>query len=101
MAARFTPTYRYYVSKQHLDTYVILYKVFKVFFLKILNFNLQVSFGEPDYSILGEERKFKQLGTLPTPYGAIRMDLHYRTNMVILPSLIEIKSTQPQPIIKG
>lgn len=85
MAARFTPTYRYYVSKQHLDTYVILYKV---------------SFGEPDYSILGEERKFKQLGTLPTPYGAIRMDLHYRTNMVILPSLIEIKSTQPQPIIK-
>lgn len=60
-----------------------------------------MSLGEPDYSILGEERKFRQLGTLPTPFGAIRMDLHYRTNMVILPALVTMENTAPQAIVRG
>lgn len=46
--------------------------------------------GEPDLSLLGDEVKYKRLGYLPSPFGTLSVDLHYRTKMVI----------QPQPYVE-
>ncbi|KAI1731896.1 autophagy-related protein 13 like protein [Ditylenchus destructor] len=70
MAAHFTPAYRYYVRKQSPETFVIFYRVFE---------------GEPDLSLLGEGQKFRRLGYLPSPFGTLQTDLHYRTKMELLP----------------
>lgn len=75
LASRFTPTYRYYVKNQGPETFVIIYRVFE---------------GEPDLSILGEEVKYKRLGYLPSPFGTISVELHFRTKMEI----------QPQPFVE-
>ncbi|KAK5971967.1 hypothetical protein GCK32_015880 [Trichostrongylus colubriformis] len=56
---------RYYVKKQSCDTFVILYK-------------LGEGFSEID---LGSEAKRMELGRFPTPVGAFRLELAYRTQM--------------------
>uniref|UniRef100_A0A8L8JXS5 IRS-type PTB domain-containing protein n=1 Tax=Heligmosomoides polygyrus TaxID=6339 RepID=A0A8L8JXS5_HELPZ len=65
VAARMTPLHRYYVKKQSCDTFVILYK-------------LSEGFSELD---LGSEAKRLELGRFPTPAGAFRLELAYRTQM--------------------
>ncbi|VDO31313.1 unnamed protein product, partial [Haemonchus placei] len=65
VAARMTPLHRYYVKKQSCDTFVILYKLFE-------------GFSEID---LGSEAKRLELGRFPTPVGAFRLELAYRTQM--------------------
>uniref|UniRef100_A0A914MG19 Autophagy-related protein 13 n=2 Tax=Meloidogyne incognita TaxID=6306 RepID=A0A914MG19_MELIC len=74
VASRFTPAYRHYVRNQGPDTFIFCYKVFD---------------GEPDLSILGEETKYRRLGYLPSPFGAISVELYFRTKMEI----------QPQPFV--
>ncbi|VDL77630.1 unnamed protein product, partial [Nippostrongylus brasiliensis] len=65
VAARMTPLHRYYVKKQGEDTFVILYKI-----------------GEgPSELDLGSEAKRLELGRFPTPVGAFRLELAYRTQM--------------------
>lgn len=46
--------------------------------------------GEPDLSQLGDERKFKRLGQLSSPFGMVFVELHFRTKMEI----------QPQPFVE-
>ncbi|KAL7070469.1 hypothetical protein ACQ4LE_010571 [Meloidogyne hapla] len=74
VASRFTPAYRHYVRNQGPDTFIFCYKVFD---------------GEPDLSLLGEETKYRRLGYLPSPFGTISVELHFRTKMEI----------QPQPFV--
>ncbi|VDM63221.1 unnamed protein product [Angiostrongylus costaricensis] len=65
VAARMTPLHRYYVKKQSCDTFVILYK-------------LGEGLSELD---LGTEAKRLELGRFPTPAGAFRLEVAYRTQM--------------------
>lgn len=75
VASRFTPTYRYYVSNQGPETFIIMYLVYE---------------GEPDLTVLGDEVKHRQLGYLPSPFGTLSVELHFRTKMEI----------QPQPFVE-
>jgi hypothetical protein len=77
-ASRVTPTFRYYVKKQSPETFVILYRVYE---------------GEPDLSLLGEGQKCRRIGLLPSPFGAVNVDLHYRTRMEILPEPVVAENT--------
>uniref|UniRef100_A0A0K0DEY7 Autophagy-related protein 13 n=1 Tax=Angiostrongylus cantonensis TaxID=6313 RepID=A0A0K0DEY7_ANGCA len=65
VAARMTPLHRYYVKKQSCDTFVILYR-------------LGEGLSELD---LGTEAKRLELGRFPTPAGAFRLEVAYRTQM--------------------
>ncbi|KJH50959.1 HpcH/HpaI aldolase/citrate lyase family protein, partial [Dictyocaulus viviparus] len=65
VAARMTPLHRYYVKKQSCDTFVILYK-------------LGEGVSELD---LGTEAKRLELGRFPTPAGAFKLEVAYRTQM--------------------
>lgn len=82
-AARVTPTYRYYVRKQSPETFVILYRVFE---------------GEPDLDLLGEGQKYLRLGYLPSPFGSVNVDLHYRTRMEIVPAPYASSETKSERI---
>ncbi|KIH62142.1 hypothetical protein ANCDUO_07580 [Ancylostoma duodenale] len=73
VAARMTPLHRqvkyydctYYVKKQSCDTFVILYKL-----------------GEGASELdLGSEAKRIDLGRFPTPVGAFKLEVAYRTQM--------------------
>uniref|UniRef100_A0A914C2G9 Autophagy-related protein 13 n=1 Tax=Acrobeloides nanus TaxID=290746 RepID=A0A914C2G9_9BILA len=70
-AARVTPTYRYYARKQSPETFVIFYRVFE---------------GEPDLFLLGDDQRYVRLGSLPSPFGSLCVDLYYRTRMEIVPN---------------
>lgn len=67
VAARVTPMHRYYVRKQSAETFIILYRVYE---------------GEPTMD-LGEDSRKIRIGSLPSPFGAICVDLLYRTRMEI------------------
>uniref|UniRef100_F1L2U7 Autophagy-related protein 13 n=1 Tax=Ascaris suum TaxID=6253 RepID=F1L2U7_ASCSU len=66
-AARVTPTYRYYARKQSPETFIIIYRVCE---------------GEPKLDLGDEQRKFR-IGTIASPFGALCVDLAYRTRMEI------------------
>lgn len=65
VSARMTPMHRLYVKKQHLETFVIMYRVF-----------------ENDISSdMGKGKKTRKIGELVSKFGNISLDLHYRTSM--------------------
>ncbi|CAJ0929817.1 unnamed protein product, partial [Mesorhabditis belari] len=78
LAARMTPTHRYYVKKQGPETFVILYRI-----------------AEGASSLdLGSEMKTIRLGSLATQIGTFSLELNYRTRMEI-----EQKITSDSPIL--
>uniref|UniRef100_A0A1I7XIP8 PH domain-containing protein n=1 Tax=Heterorhabditis bacteriophora TaxID=37862 RepID=A0A1I7XIP8_HETBA len=67
VAARMTPLHRYYVKKQSADTFIILYKLCE---------------GQSTIE-LGSDAKRMELGRFPTPIGAFKLELAYRTQMEV------------------
>ena len=67
-AARLTPAYRYYARRQGPDSFILCYSLAQ---------------GLPDLSALGSEPQSLTLGVLPSPFGTLTLNLHYRTKMVL------------------
>jgi hypothetical protein len=42
--------------------------------------------GEPDLFLLGDDQRYVRLGSLPSPFGSLCVDLYYRTRMEIVPN---------------
>uniref|UniRef100_A0A183CFP9 HORMA domain-containing protein n=1 Tax=Globodera pallida TaxID=36090 RepID=A0A183CFP9_GLOPA len=57
--------------------------------------------GEPDLAQLGDEYKFKKLGQFPTPFGALFIELNYRTKMEIQPQPFVDEATMIQKVVNA
>ncbi|KAJ0183696.1 hypothetical protein K1T71_000119 [Dendrolimus kikuchii] len=67
--SRMTPAYKLSRS-QHKESYKISHKMYS---------------GDPNYNLLGEQRKTINVSELNTPIGTISIEVAYRTKMTILP----------------
>uniref|UniRef100_A0A0M3HXS4 Autophagy-related protein 13 n=1 Tax=Ascaris lumbricoides TaxID=6252 RepID=A0A0M3HXS4_ASCLU len=99
-AARVTPTYRYYARKQSPETFIIIYRALPETIrveiapritiemlnvcssLTCITLLIEVCEGEPKLDLGDEQRKFR-IGTIASPFGALCVDLAYRTRMEI------------------
>lgn len=99
-AARATPAYRYYARKQSPETFVIFYRVGLLLIKMFEDLLFKMFEGEPDLSLLGEERRPMRLGCLPSPYGSLNVDLYYRTRMEITPNT-RLETEMPKSQLKG
>jgi len=75
--SRVVPAYKY--SRMKGSDYQILYNVMS---------------GDPDYNRLGRECKIIKLGSVGTPFGAIRLEFGYRTKMAL-----SIESRPMNPVL--
>ncbi|XP_052276973.1 autophagy-related protein 13-like isoform X2 [Dreissena polymorpha] len=66
---RVTPAYKL-SRRQASNDYVICYRIY---------------LGEPHYMFLGEDTNKSKVGSVPTPFGTISINLCYRTKLLISP----------------
>ncbi|CAB3408636.1 unnamed protein product [Caenorhabditis bovis] len=76
-AARMTPMHRLYVKKQDEDSFIIMYKIHDASFIPKM----------------GNAEKKRRLGELDSPFGAVCLDLVYRTTMQLDNSELDEQKT--------
>lgn len=80
--SRITPAYKLSRS-QHKESYKISHKIYG---------------GEPNYDILGEQRKTVKVSELHTPIGTLLIEVVYRTDMTFLPEVRQKIEYEPQTV---
>lgn len=74
-ATRVTPAYKLYARRQGPESFVLRY---------------QISSSPVQLQVLGDGAKTVDLGFVASPFGAVRMAVHYRTKMVISDSAVQV-----------
>lgn len=74
-ASRVTPAYKLYARRQGPESFVLRY---------------QISPAPVQLHVLGEGAKTMDLGFVASPFGMVKLAVHYRTKMVISDSAVQV-----------